>query len=116
MVQYALSSPIREMVHAFRRSLMGRTSPACNTCSTLRGARAFTQLLFAQRQPMLRATVCELPLMVLLTQESLAHHSAQARVTPCPGNYFHDNFTGGNDLIVLSNALQTEAVNMCRIS
>lgn len=71
MVQYASSSPIREMVHAFRQSLIGRTLPSCNTCSTLPGAREFTQSLFAQRQPILRATVFELPPMVPLTRKAL---------------------------------------------
>jgi hypothetical protein len=48
-------------------------------------------------------------------QEIIAHHGMQERVTPCPGNYFHDDFAGGNDLIRLSNTLQTEKVDICRM-
>ena len=64
---------------------------------------------------MLRATVFDLPPLVPFTQEIIAHYDMQERVTPCPGNYFHDDFAGGNDLVLLSNTPQTEGVDTCRM-
>jgi hypothetical protein len=46
-------------------------------------------------------------------QEIIAHHGMQDRLAPCPGNYFHDDFAGGNDLILLSNTLQIKGVENC---
>jgi hypothetical protein len=69
----------------------------------------------AQRQLRLRATVFDLPPVIPFTQEIIAHHGMQERVTSCPGNYFHDDFAGGNDLVLLSNTLQTEGVDTCRM-
>ena len=112
---HASSSAAREMAQAYRQSLIGWTSPLSNTCSTLPGERGFTRSLFAQRQPMLRATVFDLPPLVPFTQEIIAHYDMQERVTPCPGNYFHDDFAGGNDLVLLSNTPQTEGVDTCRM-
>ncbi|MGH8064073.1 MAG: class I SAM-dependent methyltransferase [Candidatus Entotheonellia bacterium] len=79
------------------------------------GGSGIYSITFAQRQPTLRATVFDLPPIVPFTQEIIARHGMQERVAPCPGNYFHDDFAGGNDLILLSNALQTEGVNTCRM-
>jgi 3-hydroxy-5-methyl-1-naphthoate 3-O-methyltransferase len=79
------------------------------------GGSGIYSITFAQRQPTLRATVFDLPPIVPFTQEIIARHELQERVTPCPGNYFHDDFAGGNDLVLLSNSLQTEGVNTCRM-
>jgi hypothetical protein len=79
------------------------------------GGSGIYSITFAQRQPTLRATVFDLPLVVPCTQEIIAHHSMQEHVTLCPGNYFQDDFTGGNDLVLLSNVLQTEAVDTGRM-
>jgi hypothetical protein len=79
------------------------------------GGSGIYSITFAQRQPTLRAMVFELPPIVPFTQEIIASHGMQKRVTPCPGNYFHDDFAGGNDLVLLSNSLQTEGVKTCRM-
>jgi hypothetical protein len=79
------------------------------------GGSGIYSITFAQRQPTLRATVFDLPPIVPFTQEIIARHGRQERVTPCPGNYFHDDFAGGNDLVLLSNTLQTDGVNICRM-
>jgi Dimerisation domain/O-methyltransferase domain len=81
----------------------------------LAGGSGIYSITFAQRQPTLRATVFDLPRIVPFAQEIIARHGMQERVTPCPGNYFHDDFAGGNDLVLLSNALQTQGVNTCRM-
>ena len=79
------------------------------------GGSGIYSITFAQRQPTLRATVFDLPPIVPFAQEIIARHGMQERVTPCPGNYFQDDFAGGNDLVLLSNALQTEGVTTCRM-
>jgi 3-hydroxy-5-methyl-1-naphthoate 3-O-methyltransferase len=85
------------------------------TMLDIAGGSGIYSITFAQRQPTLRTTVFDLPPVLPFTQEIIAHHSMQERVTPCPGNYFQDDFTGGNDLVLLSNVLQTEAVGTCRM-
>jgi hypothetical protein len=54
--------------------------------------------------------VFDLPPIVPFTQEIIAGHRMQERVTARPGNYFLDELTEGNDLVLLSNSLQTEGV------
>jgi hypothetical protein len=79
------------------------------------GGSGIYSITFAQRQPTLRAVVFDLPPIVSFTQEIVARYGMQERVTVCPGNYFHDDFTEGNDLVLLSNTLQTEGVKTCRM-
>jgi hypothetical protein len=79
------------------------------------GGSGIYSITFAQRQPTLRSTVLDLPPIVPFTQEILARHGMEERVTAAPGNYFHDDFAGGNDLVLLSNSLQTEGVSTCRM-
>jgi hypothetical protein len=52
---------------------------------------------------------------VPFTQEIIAQHGMQEQVTPSSGNYFHDDFAGGTDPVLLSNARQTEGGNPCRV-
>jgi hypothetical protein len=79
------------------------------------GGSGIYSITFAQRQPELRAVVFDLPCIVPITQEIIARHGMQERVTPCAGNYFHDEFAEGNDLVLLSHSLQTEGVTTCRM-
>jgi 3-hydroxy-5-methyl-1-naphthoate 3-O-methyltransferase len=79
------------------------------------GGSGVYSITFAQRQPTLRALVFDLPPMVPFAQEKIASHGMQERVTACPGNYFLDEFAGGNDLVLLSNSLQTESGTTCRM-
>jgi 3-hydroxy-5-methyl-1-naphthoate 3-O-methyltransferase len=79
------------------------------------GGSGIYSITFAQRQPTLRATVFDLPPVVPFTQEIIARYGMQERVTAYPGNYFQDDFAGGNDLVLLSNSLQTEGVETCRM-
>ena len=79
------------------------------------GGSGIYSITFAQRQPTLRSTVFDLPPIVPFTQEIIARHGMQERVTPYPGNYFHDDFADENDLVLLSNTLQTEGVKTCRM-
>ena len=57
----------------------------------------------------------DLPPVISFTQEIIAYHGMQGRMTARPGNYFYDDFTGGNDLVLLSNKLQSEGVDTCRM-
>jgi 3-hydroxy-5-methyl-1-naphthoate 3-O-methyltransferase len=79
------------------------------------GGSGIYSITFAQRQPTLRAVVFDLPPIVPFTQEIIADHGMQERVTAHPGNYFVDEFAGGNDLVLLSNSLQTEGGTTCRM-
>jgi 3-hydroxy-5-methyl-1-naphthoate 3-O-methyltransferase len=79
------------------------------------GGSGIYSITFAQRQPGLHAVVFDLPPIVPFTQAIIARHGMQERVTASPGNYYHDDFAGGKDLVLLSNALQTEGVSTCRM-
>jgi hypothetical protein len=52
---------------------------------------------------------------VPFTQEIIAQHGMPEHVMPDSGNSFHDDFAGGNDPVLLSNALQSAGVNTCRM-
>ena len=56
-----------------------------------------------------------MPPIAPFTQEVIAQHGMQEYVMPPSGNYFHDDFAGGNHPVLLPNALQTEGVNTCRM-
>jgi 3-hydroxy-5-methyl-1-naphthoate 3-O-methyltransferase len=79
------------------------------------GGSGIYSITFAQRQPTLRAMVFDLPPIVPFTREIITDHGMQERVTARPGNYFQDEFAGGNDLVLLSNSLQTEGGTTCRM-
>jgi 3-hydroxy-5-methyl-1-naphthoate 3-O-methyltransferase len=79
------------------------------------GGSGIYSITFAQRQPTLRAVVFDLPPIIPFAQEIIADHRMQERVTAHPGNYFLDEFAGGNDLVLLSNSLQTEGGTTCRM-
>jgi len=79
------------------------------------GGSGIYSTTFAQRQPTLRATVFDLPTIVRFAQEIIARYGMQERVRVYPGNYLQDDFAGGNDLVLLSNSLQTEGVTTCRM-
>ena len=79
------------------------------------GGSGIYSITFAQRQPSLRAVVFDLPPIIPFAQEIIADHGMQERVTAHPGNYFLDEFADGNDLVLLSNSLQTEGGTTCRM-
>lgn len=79
------------------------------------GGSGIYSITFAKRQPRLRAVVFDLPPIISFTQEFIARHGMQERVSVHEGNYFHDDFADGNDLILLSNSLQTEGVKTCQM-
>jgi hypothetical protein len=79
------------------------------------GGSGIYSITFAQRQPSLRSVVLDLPPIIPFAQEIIADHGMQERVTACPGNYVLDEFADGNDLVLLSNTLQTEGGTTCRM-
>jgi hypothetical protein len=79
------------------------------------GGSGIYSITFAQRQAGLQATVFELPPIVPLTQEIIARHYMQERVSLRPGNYFQDDFGQGYDLALLSHNLQTEGPTTCQM-
>jgi hypothetical protein len=54
--------------------------------------------------------VSDLPSILPSPQEIIARHGIQERVAVRQGNYFHDDFAEGYDLVLRSNILQTEGV------
>jgi hypothetical protein len=56
--------------------------------------------------------VFELPSILSFTQEIIALHGMPERVTVRHGHYFQDDFAEGDDLVLLSNTLQTKGQDL----
>jgi hypothetical protein len=83
--------------------------------SDVAGATGIYSITFAQCQPMLSAVVLDLPPILHFAQEIIACHGMQELVSVQPGNYFHDGFADGYDLVLLSNIMQTVGVKTCQM-
>ena len=72
------------------------------------GGSGIYAISLAQRQPALRAVVFDLPPVLAVTQEIIARHGMAERVSVRPGNYHHDEFGSGYDVILFSHVFQTQ--------
>ena len=72
------------------------------------GGSGIYAITLAQRQPALHAVVFDLPPVLAVTQEIIARHGMAERVSVSPGNYHHDEFGGGYDVVLFSNVFQTQ--------
>ncbi len=79
------------------------------------GGSGIYAITFAQRQPALRATVFDLAPVVAVTQEIITHHEMAERVCVRPGNYHHDEFGSGYDVVLFSNVFQTQGPATCQM-
>jgi 3-hydroxy-5-methyl-1-naphthoate 3-O-methyltransferase len=79
------------------------------------GGSGIYAITFAQRQPALRVIVFDLPPVVAVTREIITRHGMAERVSIHPGDYHHDDFGDGYDIVLLSNVLQTQGPQTCQM-
>jgi len=70
---------------------------------------------YARRTPDLKAILFDLPPTIEIAQEILTAEGLEDRVTYRTGDYRQDPFPGPVDAVLLSNLLQTESEEHCRL-
>lgn len=79
------------------------------------GGSGVYSITFCRQLPQLKATIFELAPILQRTRQIITREGMSERVSVREGNYFTDNFGSGWDTILLSNMLQTEGRQTCRI-
>jgi len=79
------------------------------------GGSGVYSIIFCRQFPQLKATVFDLPPILQRTREIIAREGMTDHVSVREGNYFTDNFDSGFDAVLLSNMLQTEGRQTCRM-
>jgi hypothetical protein len=79
------------------------------------GGSGVYSIRLCQAFPQLAATVFDLPPILRRTRHIIEREGMAARVEVREGNYFSDDFGHGYDTILLSNMLQTEGRETCKM-
>ncbi len=87
----------------------------CRSLLDVAGGSGVYSILFCRQFPQLKATVFDLPPILQRTRQILAREGMMDRISIREGNYFTDDFGSGLDAILLSNMLQTEGRQTCRM-
>jgi len=87
----------------------------CRSLLDVAGGSGVYSILFCRQFPQLKATVFDLPPILQRTRQIIAREGMADRVSVREGNYFTDDFGSGVDAILLSNMLQTEGRQTCRM-
>jgi hypothetical protein len=87
----------------------------CRSLLDIAGGSGVYSIIFCRQFPQLKATVFDLPPILQRTRHIIAREGVADQVTVREGNYFSDNFGSGFDAILLSNMLQTEGRQACRM-
>lgn len=88
---------------------------ACRTLLDVAGGSGVYSIILCRQFPQLKATVFDLPPILQRTRQIIAREGLNHRVTAREGNYFTDDFGAGFDAVLLSNVLQTEGRQTCRM-
>jgi 3-hydroxy-5-methyl-1-naphthoate 3-O-methyltransferase len=87
----------------------------CHTLLDVAGGSSVYSIIFCRQFPQLKATIFELPPILQRTRQIIAREGMTERVSTREGNYFTDDFGSGWDAILLSNMLQTEGRQTCKM-
>lgn len=79
------------------------------------GGSGVYSIIFCRQFPQLKATVFDLPPILQRTRAIIAREGMTDQVNVREGNYFTDDFGTGFDVVLLSNMLQTEGRQTCRM-
>jgi 3-hydroxy-5-methyl-1-naphthoate 3-O-methyltransferase len=79
------------------------------------GGSGIYSIVLAQRQPALKATVFDVQPTLAFTKEIISRHGIADRISLRSGNYLHDDFGSGYDLLLLSNVLSTQGPRVGRM-
>jgi cyclopropane fatty-acyl-phospholipid synthase-like methyltransferase len=88
---------------------------ACHTVLDVAGGSGVYSIILCRQFPQLRPVVFDLPPILERTRKIIEREGLTDRVRVQEGNYFNDNFGSGLDAILLSNMLQTEGRQTCRM-
>lgn len=88
---------------------------SCRTLLDVAGGSGVYAIILCRQFPQLKATVLDLPPILQRTRRIVAQEGMGDRITLREGNYFTDDFGTGFDAILLSNVLQTEGRQTCRM-
>src|SRR5215813_609457 len=81
---------------------------ACRTLLDVAGGSGVYSIILCHQFPQLRSVVFDLPPILERTRKIIEREGMTGRVSVREGNYFKDDFGLGQDVILLSNMLQTE--------
>lgn len=87
----------------------------CQTLLDVAGGSGVYSILLCRQFPQLQAIVFDLPPILERTRKIIEREGMSERVSVREGNYFQDDFGSGLDAILLSNVLQTEGRQTCRM-
>ncbi|MBI3756733.1 MAG: class I SAM-dependent methyltransferase [Deltaproteobacteria bacterium] len=88
---------------------------ACHTLLDVAGGSGVYSIILCRQFPQLQSVVFDLPPILERTRKIIEREGMTDRVSVREGNYFKDNFGSGLDVILLSNMLQTEGRQTCRM-
>ena len=87
----------------------------CHSLLDVAGGSGVYSIFFCRQFRQLTATIFELPPILQRAQQIIAREGMSERVRGREGNYFTDDFGSGFDAVLLSNMLQTEGRQTCRM-
>lgn len=87
----------------------------CRTLLDIAGGSGVYSILLCRQFPQLQSIVFDLPPILERTRNIIERERMTERVSVREGNYFKDDFGSGVDAILLSNMLQTEGRQTCRM-
>src|SRR5215471_1524886 len=87
----------------------------CRTLLDVAGGSGVYSIILCRQFPQLRPVVFDLPPILERTRKIIEREGMTDRVSVREGNYFNDNFGSGLDAVLLSNMLQTEGRQTCRM-
>ena len=87
----------------------------CRSLLDVAGGSGVYSIIFCRQFPQLKATVLDLPPLLQRTRQNIVREGMTDRISVREGNYFTDDFGSGLDAILLSNMLQTEGRQTCRM-
>ncbi|MGE0681170.1 MAG: methyltransferase [Candidatus Binatia bacterium] len=88
---------------------------SCQTLLDVAGGSGVYSILLCRQFPQLQSIVFDLPPILERTRKIIEREGMSERVGVREGNYFKDDFGSGLDAILLSNMLQTEGRQTCRM-
>lgn len=87
----------------------------CKTLLDVAGGSGVYSIIFCRQFPQLQSTVFDLPPILERTRTIIGREGMTDRIGVREGDYFKDDFGSGLDAILLSNMLQTEGRQTCRM-
>lgn len=87
----------------------------CRSLLDVAGGSGVYSIILCRQFPQLKSTVFDLPPILQRTRQIIAREGMADRISVREGNYFTDDFGSGLGAILLSNMLQTEGRQTCRM-